>query len=88
MTSTNDLLAYQRMLQDKITTLQFLGSEINSTKKVSIQITLDTGTTVYIEQRIVPFNLQLEIRSLIDDSIDHYQRQLINSLNGSYEILE
>jgi hypothetical protein len=88
MTSSNDLLAYQRMLQDKITTLQFLGSEISSTKKVSIEMTLDTGTKVFIEQRIVPFNLQLEIRSLIDDSIDHYQRQLTNSLNGSYEIFK
>lgn len=87
MTTPNDLAAYQRMLQDKINTLQFLGSHIKNAKRVHIEITFECGSRVFLEQRIIPFNLTMEMRTLIDDSIDYYQRHLTNTLNGQYENL-
>ena len=77
-TTAIDLAAYKSMLQDKINTLQFLGKNLDGSK-VTIEVTFDCGSKALIEQRIVPFNLAMELRVLIDDSIDYYQRQLTNS---------
>lgn len=87
MSTPNDLAAYQRMLQDKINALQFLGSNLKDVKRIAIQITFDCNSSCLLEQRLVPFNLEMEIRTLIDDSIDYYQRQLKNSQSGQNEIL-
>ena len=84
MTTRNDLAAYQRSLQDKIKTLQFLGSNLSKTKNIHYEVTLECGSRIFIEQRLIPFNLEMELRTLIDDSIDHYQRMLTNAINGHY----
>jgi hypothetical protein len=85
MTTPNDLAAYKKMLQEKITALQFLGSNLKDTKRIAIQLTFNCESRVLIEQRLIPFNLEMELRTLIDDSIDFYQRQLINANQGNYE---
>ncbi|NBU53700.1 MAG: hypothetical protein EBS33_04935 [Alphaproteobacteria bacterium] len=77
-TSAIDLEAYKSMLQDKINTLQFLGKNLDGSK-VTIEITFDCGSKALIEQRLLPFNLAMEVRVLISDSIDYYQRQFTNS---------
>jgi len=38
-------------------------------------MTLPDGVTIPIDEFIVPFNLNLEIKTLFEDSIDEYQRQ-------------
>lgn len=85
MTTPNDLAAYKKMLQEKITALQFLGSNLKDTKRIAIQLTFNCESRILIEQRLIPFNLEMELRTLIDDSIDFYQRQLINANKGNYE---
>lgn len=85
MTTPNDLAAYKKMLKDKIFALQFLGSNLKDTKRIAIQLTFNCESRVLIEQRLIPFNLEMELRTLIDDSIDFYQRQLINANQGNYE---
>jgi len=85
MTTPNDLAAYKTMLQDKIKALQFLGSNLKDTNRIAIQLTFNCESRVLIEQRLIPFNLEMELRTLIDDSIDFYQRQLINANQGNYE---
>jgi hypothetical protein len=85
MTTPNDLAAYKKMLQEKITALQFLGSNLKDTKRIAIQLTFNCESRVLIEQRLIPFNLEMELRTLIDDSIDFYQRQLVNANTGNYE---
>jgi hypothetical protein len=85
MTTPNDLAAYKKLLQEKITALQFLGSNLKDTKRIAIQLTFNCESRVLIEQRLIPFNLEMELRTLIDDSIDFYQRQLINANQGNYE---
>lgn len=87
MTTPHDLAAYKKMLADKIKALQFLGTNVKDTKRIAIEITFNCDSRVLIEQRLIPFNLEMELRTLIDDSIDYYQRQLINANRGSYEEL-
>lgn len=87
MTTPNDLAAYKRNLQDKIRTLQFLGSNLSKTKRIHFEVTFDCGSRCFIEQRLIPFNLEMELRTLIDDSLDYYQRQLVNANTGNYEEL-
>lgn len=77
-TTATDLLAFKSMLQGKINTLQFLGKNLDGSK-ITIEVTFDCGSKALIEQRLIPFNLAMELRVLIDDSIDYYQRQLTNS---------
>lgn len=85
MTTPHDLAAYKQMLQDKIKALQFLGKNVNDSKRIAIEITFNCNSRVVIEQRLIPFNLEMELRTLIDDSIDYYQRQLLNANTGNYE---
>jgi hypothetical protein len=77
-TTATDLAAYKSMLEGKINTLQFIGKHLDGST-VSIQVTFDCGSKALVEQRLIPFNLAMELRVLIDDSIDYYQRQLANS---------
>jgi hypothetical protein len=81
----HDLAAYKRMLEGKIKALQFIGTNLSRTKRVTVEVTLDCGSRVFIEQNIIPFNLDMEMRTLVDDSIDHYQRMLVNVNAGNYE---
>jgi hypothetical protein len=38
-------------------------------------VTLPDGTVLPIDQDVVPFKLDMELKTLIEDSIDEYQRQ-------------
>jgi len=87
MTSKHDLAAYKKMLLEKTQALQFIGSQLSKCKRITIDVTFDCGSRVNIEQRIIPFNLEMELRTLIDDSIDYYQRQIFNINSGNYEQL-
>ena len=78
MATANDLAAYKRMLAGKIKSLQFIGTNLARTKRISMEVTLDCGSCLHIEQNIIPFNLEMELRILVGDSIDYYQRQLSN----------
>ena len=40
MTTPNDLAAYKKMLQEKITALQFLGSNLKDTKRIAMELYL------------------------------------------------
>jgi len=85
MTTQHDLAAYRHMLMGKINALQFLGTNLPRAKRINIQVTLDCGSQIFIDQNLIPFNLQMELRTLVDDSLDHYQRQLLNANTGNYE---
>jgi hypothetical protein len=77
MTTLSDKAAYLRELENKVKALQFLGMNLEGSK-VTIEITFDCGSKCLIEQRLVPFNLSMEMRVLIGDSIDYWQRQITN----------
>jgi hypothetical protein len=85
MATANDLAAYKRMLAGKIQSLQYIGTNLARTKSISMEVTLDCGSRLHIEQNIIPFNLEMELRTLVDDSIDYYQRQLCNLESGYNE---
>jgi len=86
-TTPHDLAAHRRMLEGKINALQFLGTNLPRSKRINIQVTLDCGSQIFIDQNLIPFNLQMELRTLIDDSLDYYQRQLTNANIGNYDNL-
>lgn len=69
----NQVGPYLAELNGKISTLQFLGKHLTGTQ-VELLVTFPDGDKVIIDQRLIPFNLQMELRTLIDDSIDEYQR--------------
>jgi len=77
MTTQTDKAAFLRELENKVKALQFLGMNLDGSK-VTIEITFDCGSRCLIEQRLIPFNLSMEMRVLIGDSIDYWQRQIIN----------
>jgi hypothetical protein len=85
MATQNDLAAYKRMLAGKIESLQFIGTNLARTKRISMEVTLNCGSRLFIEQNIIPFNLEMELRILVGDSIDYYQRQLYNIESGYNE---
>ena len=77
MSTASDKAAYLNMLQGKINTLQFLGSHLEGSQ-VQILVRFDCGSNCLIEQHLIPFNLQMELRVLIDESIDEWQRMYKN----------
>ena len=77
MSTASDKAAYLNMLQGKINTLQFLGTHLDGSQ-VQILVRFDCGSKVLIEQNLIPFNLQMELRVLIDESIDEWQRMYKN----------
>ena len=77
MSIPSDKAAYIRELQNKIKTLQFLGSNLDGST-VEFLLTFDCKSRVKVDQHLIPFNLVMELRALIGDSIDHYQRIITN----------
>jgi hypothetical protein len=43
-----------------------------------LEITFRTGDRILLDQLLIPFSLEMEIKNLIGDSIDEYQRQIVN----------
>lgn len=77
MAILTDRQAYLREVEQKISTLQFLGKHIDDAR-VKIEFTYSCGSRALIDQSLIPFNLCMELRQLIDESIDYYQRVIVN----------
>lgn len=85
MSTKFDAQAYEQYLRDRINTLQFIGKNLSGSK-VEIIAQLECGSKILIQQHLIPFNLEMELKKLVDDSLDHYQRNLINLMNDDYKI--
>jgi hypothetical protein len=77
MAILTDRQAYLRELDQKIKTLQFLGKHLDDAR-VRIEFTYSCGSRAVVDQSLIPFNLAMELRVLIGDSIDYYQRVIVN----------
>ena len=77
MAILTDRAAYLRELDQKIKTLQFLGKHLDDAR-VQIEFTYSCGSRALVDQSLIPFNLAMELRNLIGDSIDYYQRVIVN----------
>jgi len=77
MAILTDPQAYLRELDQKIKTLQFLGKHLDDAR-VRIEFTYSCGSRAVVDQSLIPFNLAMELRVLIGDSIDYYQRVIVN----------
>jgi hypothetical protein len=77
MAILTDRQAYLRELDQKVKTLQFLGKHLDDAK-VRIEFTYSCGSRAVVDQSLIPFNLAMELRVLIGDSIDYYQRVIVN----------
>lgn len=73
----NHLETHLSSIQGKISTLRFISNTL-SDSQLEYWLTLKTGEKVLIDQNLIPFNLEMEFRNLIGDSIDEYQRQIQN----------
>lgn len=80
MAILSDRAAYLRELEQKIRTLQFLGKHIEDAR-VNIEFTYSCGSRAKFDQSLIPFNLGMELRLLIGESIDYYQRVVQNVNN-------
>lgn len=67
------ILPHLAQLENKIQTLRAISKNLeNCNITFAIQI---PGETILLTQELIPFNLELETKKLIEDSIDEYQRQ-------------
>ena len=83
----SQILPHLARLQNNIERLRFLSKQLDHSL-IEIFMTLPDGVTIPIDEFIVPFNLNLEIKTLFEDSIDEYQRQHdhLNKLNNESAI--
>lgn len=72
-----EILAHVQRLQGKVNTLQFVYKHLYQID-VKLEITFRTGDRILLDQLLIPFSLEMEIKNLIGDSIDEYQRQIVN----------
>jgi len=70
----SQVLPHLARLQEKIQTLRWLSKHIEESE-VEMFVSFKDGTTFPLDFEIIPFNLQMEAKTLIEDSIDEYQRQ-------------
>lgn len=79
----SQILPHLAKLQNNIERLRFLSKQLDQSI-IEIFMTLPDGVTIQIDEFIVPFNLNLEIKTLLEDSIDEFQRQHdhLNKLNN------
>lgn len=70
----SQILPYLAHLEKKINNLRWLAKNVEDSE-VEMFITFRDGTTFPMDHEIIPFNLQQEAKTLIEDSIDEYQRQ-------------
>ena len=68
------ILPYLARLDQKIETLRWAGKHIEDSK-VEIFFTMSDGTVFPLDQELIPFKLDMEIKTLVEDSIDELQRQ-------------
>ena len=70
--------AHLQVLQAKIDTLQFIYKHRHEIVNVELEITFRAGDRILLDQLLIPFALDMEIKNLLGDSIDEYQRQVVN----------
>lgn len=78
----NEVQPYLNELSGKINTLQFIAKNLQDVS-ITIEVTFSDGDKLLLDQKLFPFNLGMELRCLIDDSIDDYQRRLKNLSHAS-----
>ena len=76
-TELKDAAPYLKELLGKIAVLQFVGKHLENVT-ITIEVTFPDSDKVLLYQKLFPFNLEMELRCLIDDSIDDYQRRIKN----------
>lgn len=70
----SQILPHLARLEQKIATLRWLAKNVDDSK-IEIFATFRDNTTYPIDQELIPFKLEMEAKTLIEDSIDEYQRQ-------------
>ena len=73
--------AHIQLLQAKVDTLQFIYKHRHEIVDVELEIHFRAGDRILLDQLLIPFALDMEIKNLIGDSIDEYQRQISNLTN-------
>lgn len=71
------ILMHLNKLKGKIDTLKFVYNHLQNIE-VKLEITFKEGDKILLDQLLIPFSLEMEIKNLIGDSIDEYQRQVIS----------
>lgn len=69
----SQVLPHLARLQEKIETLRWIAKQMDDSQ-VEMFVTFRDGTAYPLDE-IIPFNLNMEAKKLIEDSIDEYQRQ-------------
>ena len=70
----SQVLPHLARLQENIATLRWIAKHIDESE-VEMFVSFKDGTTFPMDFELIPFNLQMEAKTLIEDSIDEYQRQ-------------
>lgn len=68
------ILPHLARLDQKIQTLRWIAKNLDDSK-VEIFATFKDGSTYPIDQELIPFKLEMELKTLVEDSIDEIQRQ-------------
>lgn len=68
------ILPHLARLEQKIEALRWIAKQLDDSH-VMIAVLFRDGTQYAIDQDLVPFKLEMELKTLIEDSIDEYQRQ-------------
>lgn len=68
------ILPHLAKLQNKIETLRWLAKQADYAH-IHLSMLFPDGTSYLLDQDLIPFNLELEVKNLIDESIDEIQRQ-------------
>ena len=71
----SQILPHLAKLEGKIYFLRLIARKLNEECTVTINVHYPEDTTVIIDQDIIAFNLSMELKKMIEDSIDQYQRQ-------------
>jgi hypothetical protein len=68
------ILPHLARLEQKIEALRWIAKQLDSSH-VMISVLFPDGTQYAIDQDLIPFKLEMELKTLTEDSIDEYQRQ-------------
>lgn len=68
------ILPHLARLEQKIEALRWIAKQLDSSH-VIISVLFRDGTQYAIDQDLIPFKLEMELKALTEDSIDEYQRQ-------------
>ena len=68
------ILPHLARLEQKIEALRWISKQLESSD-VMITLFFRDGTKYAIDQDLIPFKLEMELKALAEDSIDEYQRQ-------------